>query len=181
MQKSFRDLIINNAEIVQSSVHQDSSNFQTVDQLQSFQQVTVHGDPGSSPKLGDPGSGGPLSASSDKSKSWFLAGGDGDSKSSSSGASTSSKSGGGVAAALAKTDFPWHLSVQAAFQIAKIPAPPLERLLPVGTFNPPPLSPTVKSPGSRGNEYPYESQESSMTTGNNMISLGQCNRFLHNV
>lgn len=154
------------AQIVQSSVHQDKE-FQTVDQLQSFQQVTVHGD---SPKLVDPG---PLSASSDKSKSWFHGDG-GDSKSSSSGASTSSKSGGGggVASALVKADFPWHLSVQAAFQIAKIPAPPLERLLPIGAFNLPPLSPTVKMTG-RVSEYDnsYESQESSMALGN-MISLG---------
>lgn len=105
-------------------------------------------------------------ASTDKSKSWFL-GGDPDSKSSSSGASVSSRSGGG-----GKTDFPWHLSVQAAFQIAKIPAPPLERLLPVGTFNPPPLSPTVKTAG-RADEYssPYESPESSRM-GMDMISLG---------
>ncbi|OXA59651.1 Protein unc-79 [Folsomia candida] len=167
--KSFHDLVVidsSAAQIVQSSVHQDKE-FQTVDQLQSFQQVTVHGD---SPKLVDPG---PLSASSDKSKSWFHGDG-GDSKSSSSGASTSSKSGGGggVASALVKADFPWHLSVQAAFQIAKIPAPPLERLLPIGAFNLPPLSPTVKMTG-RVSEYDnsYESQESSMALGN-MISLG---------
>ena len=108
-----------------------------------------------------------------KSKSglWFLGGGggDGDSKSSSSGASSSASKSGSKSIA---GDFPWHLSVQAAFQIAKIPAPPLERLLPVG-FNPPPLSPTVKSL-SRGSSLtnPYESPESPMSKMD-MISIGK--------
>jgi hypothetical protein len=152
------------------------SDFQTLEQASSYQAV-IHGE---SPKtVMDTGSA-PLSASStEKSKNmWFLGGGD-DSKSSSSGTSTSSKSGGGGTSSLAgmaKTEFPWHLSVQAAFQIAKIPAPPLERLLPVGSFNLPPLSPTVKGAGGRGggNEYnsPYESPESPMSSMN-MISLGK--------
>jgi len=98
-----------------------------------------------SPKIIDSG---PTSASSvEKRSGWFgkaaTSPGDADSKSSGSsgGSLSSSKSG---TKGLASTEFPWHLSVQAAFQVAKIPAPPLERLLPVG-FNPPPLSPTVKS------------------------------------
>jgi hypothetical protein len=102
---------------------------------------------------------------------WFLGGGggDGDSKSSSSGASSSASKSGSKSIA---GDFPWHLSVQAAFQIAKIPAPPIERLLPVG-FNPPPLSPTVKSL-SRATSLtnPYESPESPMSKMD-MISIGK--------
>jgi hypothetical protein len=126
-------------QVIQSYAHRDGE-FQTIDQMQSSCPIIE------SPKVIEPGSA-PLSASSDKSKSWFLGGGerDVDSKSSSSGGSgTSSKTGG--------KEFPWQLGVQATFSVAK--APPLERLLPVGNFNLPPLSPTVKTqPQSRLNEY----------------------------
>jgi len=171
---------VENREVVKFHAA-SGTRFDTLDQVTTVQPI-VHGE---SPKtVVDTGSA-PLSASStEKSKNiWFLGGGD-DSKSSSSGASTSSKSGGGGASSsttttTAKTEFPWHLSVQAAFQIAKIPAPPLERLLPVGSFNPPPLSPTVKFPSGRErSEYsshsPYESPESPMSSMN-MISLGIVN------
>ncbi|CAG7837387.1 unnamed protein product [Allacma fusca] len=92
-----------------------------------------------------------------------------DAKSSSS--VTSSSSGSKVSAIVkAAPEFPWHLSVQAAFQIAKIPAPPLERLLPVG-FNPPPLSPTVKHLVRSTSNSPYESPESPMSRMD-MITIG---------
>lgn len=157
---------------VTASIVQPVTEFQTVDQLQSIQPVIIS----ESPKIAHSNSGSaPLSACSEKSKSigWFVGGGsgpqsasEGDNKSSSSGGSTSSKSGSTVAKGIAGGEFPWHLSVQAALQIAKIPAPPLERLLPVG-FNAPPLSPTVKSAPrvnpNGGGGTPYESPESPMS------------------
>lgn len=95
-----------------------------------------------------------------------------DAKSSSSAASssTSTSKGSSVTVKGPTPEFPWHLSVQAAFQIAKIPAPPLERLLPVG-FNPPPLSPTVKHLARSPTNSPYESPESPMSRMD-MITIG---------
>lgn len=172
------------AEVVESSkvcttIVQPCDEFQTIEQIQSFQPVVMS----ESPKIVYSNSGSaPLSACSEKSKStgWFVGSGtgsEGDNKSSSSGGSTSSKSGGTVTKpvpGLTGGEFPWHLSVQAALQIAKIPAPPLERLLPVG-FNAPPLSPTVKSVPrintNGGHGSPYESPESPMSKMD-MISIG---------
>lgn len=167
--------LVESSKVVATIVH-PSEEFQTIDQLQSFQPVISE-----SPKIAHSNSGSaPLSASaSEKSKSiaWFIGSGttsEGDNKSSSSGGSTSSKSGGTIAKAAIGGDFPWHLSVQAALQIAKIPAPPLERLLPVG-FNAPPLSPTVKSAPrvnpNANHGSPYESPESPMSRMG-MITIG---------
>ncbi|ODN04336.1 Protein unc-79 [Orchesella cincta] len=160
-----------------TAVVHSADEFQTIDQLQSILPVVIS----ESPKIVHSNSGSaPLSASSEKSKSigWFIGSSgtasEGDNKSSSSGGSTSSKSGVTVAKS-AGGEFPWHLSVQAALQIAKIPAPPLERLLPVG-FNAPPLSPTVKSvpriSNNGGHGSPYESPESPMSRMDGMITIG---------
>lgn len=177
-QCSFTEMaLVESSKVVATIIH-PSEEFQTIDQLQSFQPVIIS----ESPKITHSNSGSaPLSASaSEKSKSiaWFIGSGatsEADNKSSSSGGSTSSKSGGTIAKAVTGGDFPWHLSVQAALQIAKIPAPPLERLLPVG-FNAPPLSPTVKSAPRinprEGHGSPYESPESPMSCRMGMITIG---------
>lgn len=178
LQCSFTDVaVIEPGEVRKATavVIHTGEEFQTIEQLQSIQPVAIS----ESPKIGSA----PLSASSaTKSIGWFIGSGtasEGDNKSSSSGGSTSSKSGSTIAkGAAGGGEFPWHLSVQAALQIAKIPAPPLERLLPVG-FNAPPLSPTVKSApriagngGHGGGGSPYESPESPMSRMD-MITIGK--------
>ena len=137
-----------------------------------------------SAKVVQPASGGmsalaQLMAADAKKGHWILPGQpppaiEQDAKSTSSASSTSTSKGSSAATVkVAPPEFPWHLSVQAAFQIAKIPAPPLERLLPVG-FNPPPLSPTVKHLARSPGNSPYESPESPMSRMD-MITIGNLN------